>query len=149
MTYQPATFRQQGGDKFVVESGGEIEVRSGGTLDVQSGATLTDSRFTGSVSVAADELAIPVTAQYVAKTTGADAEALTLADGTPGQVLVISLVTDGGGTGTLTPTTASGFVSIAFADAGDTAALKFVDATVGWVILGTSGVAAPPAIALS
>lgn len=149
MTYQPATFRQQGGDKFVVESGGEIEVRSGGTLDVQSGATLTDSRFTGSVSVAADELAIPVTAQYVAKTTGADAEALTLADGTPGQVLVISLVTDGGGTGTLTPTTASGFVSIAFADAGDTAALKFVDATVGWVILGTAGVAAPPAIALS
>jgi hypothetical protein len=85
----------------------------------------------------------------VGKTTGADAEALTLADGVEGQILVISLETDGGGTGTLTPSTASGFVSIAFADAGDTAALMFVNSTVGWVILGTAGVTAPPAIALS
>lgn len=104
---------------------------------------------TGSTTSAADSLAIPVTATYVAKTTGADAEALTLADGVEGQVLVISLATDGGGTGTLTPTTKSGFVSIAFADAGDTAALMFVDSTVGWVILGTAGVTAPPAIAIS
>ena len=113
----------------------------------------TDHRFGAAGSrgatVAADELAIPVTARYVAKTTGADAEALTLADGTPGQVLTVSLVTDGGGTGTLTPATASGFVSIAFADAGDTATLEFIDDMTGWVILGTAGVAAPPAIALS
>jgi hypothetical protein len=104
---------------------------------------------TGSTTSAADSLAIPVTASYVGKTTGADAEALTLADGVEGQILVISLETDGGGTGTLTPSTASGFVSIAFADAGDTAALMFVNSTVGWVILGTAGVTAPPAIALS
>lgn len=104
---------------------------------------------TGSTTSAADSLAIPITASYVAKTTGADAEALTLADGVEGQILVISLAVDGGGTGTLTPTTKSGFVSIAFADAGDTAALMFVNSTVGWVILGTAGVTAPPAIALS
>jgi hypothetical protein len=102
-----------------------------------------------STTVAADVLAIPVTHQYVAKTTGADAEALTLADGVPGQVLIVNLTTDGGGTGTLTPATATGFVSIAFADAGDQAVLKFIDSTVGWVILGASGVAAPPAISLS
>lgn len=104
---------------------------------------------TGSTTSAADSLVIPVTASVVVKTTGADAEALTLADGVEGQIIVITLGTDGGGTGTLTPATATGFVSIAFADAGDTAALMFVNSTVGWVILGTAGVAAPPAIALS
>lgn len=142
------------------EPGGEVDV-FGGTADFtgtikRSGTDVSDAfdaavatPTTGSAAVAADALAIPLTAQYVAKTTGADAEALTLANGTAGQVLVISLVVDGGGTGTLTPTTASGFVSIDFADAGDTVALKYIDDTVGWVILGAAGVAAPPAIALT
>lgn len=103
----------------------------------------------GGTTSAADSLAIPVTHSYVAKTTGADAEALTLANGVPGQIITIALVVDGGGTGTLTPATKSGFVSIAFADAGDTASLLYVNDTVGWVILGTAGVAAPPAIAIT
>lgn len=102
----------------------------------------------GGTTSAADSLAIPVTHSYVAKTTGADAEALTLANGEDGQVLVLSLVTDGGGTGTLTPATCSGFATIVFADAGDTAVLLYVDDTVGWVIVGLSGVAAPPAITI-
>lgn len=98
------------------------------------------------IASAADSLAIPVTAQHVSKTTGGDAEALTLANGTPGQLLTITLVTDGGGDGTLTPATATGFATIVFADAGDTATLKFIDSTVGWILIGASGVAAPPAI---
>ena len=97
-------------------------------------------------AVAADVLAIPTTRPYVSKTTGGDAEALTLANGVPGQVLVINLATDGGGTGTLTPATSTGFATIVFADAGDQAVLLYVDDTVGWVIIGLSGVAAPPAI---
>jgi hypothetical protein len=104
---------------------------------------------TGSTTVAADALAIPVTHRYVAKTTGDDAEALTLANGVKGQKLTISLVTDGGGTGTLTPTTKSGFVSIAFADAGDTVTLEYVDDTVGWIIVGALGASAQPVVALS
>ena len=100
--------------------------------------------LTANTAVAADTLAIPVTAQVVSKTTGADAEALTLADGTPGQILHIVLVTDGNGDGTLTPTTATGWATIVFADAGDRATLQFVDSTVGWIILGLSGVSAPP-----
>ncbi len=95
-------------------------------------------------TVAADVLAIPVTHPYVKKTTGADAEALTLADGEPGQVLCISLVTDGGGDGTLTPTTATDWATIVFADAGDRAVLYYVDDTMGWIILGLSGVSGPP-----
>ena len=96
---------------------------------------------------AADSLAIPVTHGYVAKTTGADAEALTLADGVPGQKLIINLVTDGGGTGTLTPATATGFSTIAFADAGDQAVLFFVDSTTGWIILSVFGLTAQPTVA--
>lgn len=103
----------------------------------------TDDRTT---TVAADVLAIPVSHGYVAKTTGGDAEALTLADGDPGQVLVINLTTDGGGDGTLTPATKTGFATIVFADAGDQAVLMYVDDTVGWIILAATGVSAPPAI---
>lgn len=100
------------------------------------------------LDVAADVLAIPITHPYVSKTTGADAEALTLADGIPGQGLIIQLAVDGGGTGTLTPATSTGFATIVFADAGDTATLMYVDDSIGWIIIGTYGVAAPPAITI-
>jgi hypothetical protein len=93
---------------------------------------------------AADSLAIPVSHGYVAKTTGADAEALTLADGSPGQLLVVNLTTDGGGDGTLTPATATGWATIVFADALDQATLLYVDDTIGWIILGAKGAAGPP-----
>jgi hypothetical protein len=101
---------------------------------------------TGNTTSIADSLAIPVTHGVVVKTTGADAEALTLANGVAGQVLTIVLGTDGGGDGTLTPTTKTGFATIVFADAGDTATLLYVDDVTGWVIMGTAGVAAPPVI---
>ena len=105
---------------------------------------LTDYDDSPIVTVAADVLAIPVTHPYVQKTTGADAEALTLADGLPGQTLCITLSTDGGGVGTLTPSTSTDWATIVFADAGDRAVLYYVDDTVGWIIIGLSGVAAPP-----
>lgn len=100
--------------------------------------------FPVSTTSAADSLAIPVTHQIVTKTTGADAEALTLANGVEGQELIIILGTDGGGDGTLTPATATGWATIVFADAGDRAVLRFINSTVGWVIMSLSGVAAPP-----
>ena len=96
------------------------------------------------VAVADDVLPIPVTHGYVNKETGGDAEALTLANGKPGQVLFIKLYIDGNGDGTLTPATASGWATIVFADAGDRATLLYVDDTIGWIIVGLSGVAAPP-----
>lgn len=114
-------------------------------FDAFPNLTITGT-FTGSTTVAADVLAIPVTHRYVAKTTGADAEALTLADGTAGQRLTIELATDGGGDGTLTPTTKTGFAAIVFADAGDVVTLEYVDDTVGWIIVGAAGATAQPAI---
>lgn len=117
------------------------------TGTVRLGRAAPTAASAGSTAVAGGTLAIPVTHRYVAKTTGG-VEALTLADGLPGQRLTISLVADGGD-GTLTPTTKSGFASIVFADAGDTVTLEFVDATVGWVIVGAHGATAQPAVALS
>lgn len=114
-------------------------VKLGGVVAL-TGATTTS---------AADSLAQPITHRYVGKTTGADAEALTLANGSPGQVITISLVVDGNGTGTLTPATATGFVSVALADAGDTVTLQYIDDTVGWILIGYYGVAAPPTVAIT
>jgi hypothetical protein len=149
------------GGKLDIKSGAELQLAgtaitaSAAELNKMDGVTLTAAQIneagvtqtlTAATSVAADALVIPVTHEVVSKTTGADGEALTLADGSPGQVLVIVLVADGGGDGTLTPATATGWATIVFADAGDTVSLKFVDGTVGWVILGSAGVAAPPVI---
>jgi hypothetical protein len=41
MTYQPAVYRQQGGDELVVASSGLITVESGGKIDLESGSTMT------------------------------------------------------------------------------------------------------------
>lgn len=136
---------------------GKFELRQGDQAPMIDGVEVTASAanlnamdavadLAGSAAVAADVLAIPVTKRYVAKTTGADAEALTLANGVAGQRLNIALVVDGGGTGTLTPTTCSGFATIVFADAGDIVDLEYVDDTVGWILVGSAGVAAPPVI---
>ena len=86
---------------------------------------------------------MPITHGIVAGTTGG-AEAWTLADGTPGQELMIYLAVDAG-KGTLTPTTKTGFATIEFDDAGDQVVLRFLP-TLGWIIISAAGVAGPPAI---
>lgn len=100
----------------------------------------------GATTSAADSLAIPITHSIVTKTTGADAEALTLADGEEGQTLTITLGTDGGGAGTLTPSTATGWATAVFADAGDTITVQYVDDSVGWILLSAYGLTAQPTV---
>ena len=95
---------------------------------------------TATVEAAAGAAAIPVTHTIVNKTAGVD-EAMTLENGKPGQVLQVVLL---GGNGTLTPATKTGFVGIVFEQVKDKATLYYVNDTVGWIILGLSGVAAPP-----
>ena len=82
-------------------------------------------------------LPVPITARFVTMVTGG-AEALTLADGVPGQESTIIFGADSGD-GTLTPTTKTGFSTIVFADVGDYAHLRFVDTTVGWIVMGSGG----------
>ena len=69
-------------------------------------------------------------------TTGANA--LTLANGTNGQIKIITMVVDGGD-GTLTPTTFANGTTMTFNDAGDTVMLVYTT-TLGWTIVSNSGV---------
>ena len=98
----------------------------------------------GKTTKASGTLAVPVTHRSVVMTTGG-AEALTLANGLPGQRLHLVLGTDGGD-GTLTPTTCTGFATIIFADAKDNVDLEFIDSTTGWIVLGSAGVTASPVL---
>ena len=56
-----------------------------------------------------------------------------------GQEIVLTLGTATSGAGTLTPTTATGWATAVFTVAGDGLSLKYVDDTVGWIVLGSYG----------
>lgn len=109
-------------------------------------ALITDYTEDLILDVAEDALVMPLTHPMIAKTTGSDAEALTLANGIPGQTLTINLVTDGNGKGTLTPATSTWWATIEFDDAGDQVTLLYVNDTVGWIILSALGLTAQPTV---
>ena len=84
--------------------------------------------------------AVDITSAISTIATGAGAMALTLANGTSaGQMKFLTMITDGGGTATLTPTTLNGYSTIAFADDGDSVLLLYLDATSGWTIISNLG----------
>ena len=76
-------------------------------------------------TVAADVLPIPVTASVCHKTSGSDAEALTIVAGTSGQVLIVVMIVDGGGTATLSGAQING--SVAFSEVGHAATLLYTN----------------------
>lgn len=73
----------------------------------------------------------------VTKVTSTGANALTLANGTDGQVKIIVMVAYGGDA-TLTPTTKTGFSTITFNTAGDGVVLVYTTTT-GWIVAGNNG----------
>jgi hypothetical protein len=86
--------------------------------------------------------AVSITTPATAVTTTAPAQALTLANGTAGQIKTIAHVaTSGGGTAVLTPTTKTGYTTITFTNAGETATLQYFT-TAGWLILSLRGAVA-------
>ena len=90
--------------------------------------------------------AVDITSAVTKYTSGAGAEALTLADSTiVGQIKVIIMIVDGGD-GTLTPTTLLGGTTITFADAGDAVVLLWVT-TLGWVRIAQGGPGVGPVMA--
>ena len=86
-------------------------------------------------------------ATLLKKTTGA-ADTMVLPAAQPGQIVSVVVAVDGG-TVVITAVAATGWTSIALADAGDQVSFPYLNDTDGWIILGTSGVAAPPAVAIS
>ena len=107
--------------------------------------------FSGATSLTSNTTTIPTSYSLVRKvitdevgysgSTPISYASGTLANGTPGQILtiIITAVT-GSGTYTLTPATMTGFTSLLFNAALDSATLLYVDSTVGWIVLSTNSV---------
>ena len=101
--------------------------------------TLTSATLTGlfgSVQSLTGAGAVDLT-NTVTEITSTAADALTLANGTVGQIKVITMIVDGGDA-TLTPTTFAGGTTITFNDAGDSVILVY-NTTVGWVAVANQG----------
>jgi len=58
MSYEPKVYREQGGDKIVVASGGEINIESGGTVtaDGTQASTIADAAVNLKTDYAVDDI---------------------------------------------------------------------------------------------
>jgi hypothetical protein len=113
------------------------------TTDATTGATTVNSSFGTDVVLGTQSLsgagAVDLTNAFTALTTTGAAQALTLANGTVGEIKIISHVVDGG-SAVLTPTTKIGFSTITFTAVGDSAMLVYTAA--GWDIVALNGAVA-------
>jgi hypothetical protein len=83
--------------------------------------------------------AVNVTDMFTSLTSSGAAQALTLANGTAGQIKIITHTVDGG-SAVLTPTTKIGFTTITFTGVGESAMLIYTSA--GWAIVSLNGAVA-------
>ena len=83
--------------------------------------------------------AVNVTDMLTSLTSTGSAQALTLANGTAGQIKIITHTVDGG-SAVLTPTTKIGFTTITFTGVGESATLIYTAA--GWAIMALNGAVA-------
>ena len=120
------------------ENGFESITKNGTTGAITTNASY-GSTITGGVQALSGAGAADLTNLVTELTTGAGAAAVTLANGTTaGQIKIITMVVDGGGTATITPATFANGTSIAFADVNDTVVLVYAN-TIGWVVAANTG----------
>jgi hypothetical protein len=93
--------------------------------------------ITASVQSLSGAGAVNVTDMMTSLTTTGASQALTLANGTAGQIKIITHTVDGG-SAVLTPTTKIGFSTITFTNVGDSVSLIYTSA--GWAVTGSKGV---------
>jgi hypothetical protein len=113
------------------------------TVNSVTGAVAIGATFGNDVVLATQSLsgagAVDVTNAFTALTTTGAAQALTLANGTVGEIKIITHVVDGG-SAVLTPTTKIGFSTITFTGVGESATLVYTAA--GWAIVALNGAVA-------
>ena len=120
------------------ENGFQSVTKNGTTGAITTNATYNGT-ITGGVQALSGAGAADLTNLVTELTTGAGAAAVTLANGTTaGQIKIITMVVDGGGTATVTPATFANGTNLAFADVNDTVMLVWAN-TIGWVIVSNSG----------
>ena len=104
------------------------------SVNASYGATIT-----GGVQSLSGAGAVDLTNLVTELTTAAGAAAVTLADGTTsGQVKIINMIVDGGGTATVTPVTFAGSTTIAFDAVAESVTLVW-NSTIGWVATSVQG----------
>ncbi len=110
------------------------------TKNATTGAVTTNASYdkgiTGGVQSLSGAGAVDIV-NLVTEVTTTGADALTLADGTVGQIKIITMIVDGGN-GTLTPTTFANGTNITFDAVNETVCLLFAN-TIGWVVVSNSG----------
>jgi hypothetical protein len=126
--------------------GGALDLSSppaiGGTAAAAGTFTnlAVSNRITGAIQPLDADGAVSLTTPITTLTTGGeDPLALTLADGTAGQIKIITMIVDGGEDAVVTPATPLGFTTLTFGDEGDGVTLVYTAS--GWVIVGNNGVA--------
>ena len=111
------------------------------SINSTTGAVTVNSTFDTGVVLGNQNLsgagAVDITNALTSLTTTGASQALTLADGTVGEMKVIVHTVDGG-SAILTPTTKIGFSTITFTAVGDSATLIYT--ATGWAIIGSRGV---------
>lgn len=110
------------------------------SINSTTGAVTTGATFGNDIVLSTQSLsgagAVDITNAFTSLTTTGAAQALTLANGTVGEIKVIVHTVDGG-SAVLTPTTALGFTTMTFTNAGDSITLVYTSA--GWAIIGNRG----------
>jgi hypothetical protein len=113
------------------------------SISAASGAVTVNSSFGSDVVLGTQSLsgagAVDITNAFTNLTTTGAAQALTLANGTLGEIKIISHAVDGG-SAVLTPTTKIGFSTITFTAVGDSCMLVYTSA--GWDIVALNGAVA-------
>ena len=114
------------------------------TKDATTGAITTNATYgatiTGGVQSLSGAGAVDLTNLVTELTTAGGAAAVTLADGTTsGQIKIIYMVVDGGGTATVTPATFASGTTLAFDAVAESATLVW-NSAIGWVLSADRGV---------
>ena len=120
------------------DSGFFMLPKDGGSARATPNTLLSGNKTVGTREGVNSATALSLNTMISELTTAGSALAMTLADGVVGQVKIITMVVDGGGTATLTPNTFANGTTIAFDAVNETVMLVYAT-TIGWVVVSNSG----------
>ena len=110
----------------------------GGSARATPNTLLSGNKTVGTTEAVNSATALSLNTMISELTTAGSGLAMTLANGVVGQIKIITMVVDGGGTATLTPTSFANGSTIAFDAVNETVMLVYAN-TIGWVVVSNSG----------
>ena len=120
------------------DSGFFMLPKDGGSARATPNPLLSGAKTVGTTEAVNSATALSLNTMISELTTAGSGLAMTLANGVVGQVKIITMVVDGGGTATLTPATFANGTTIAFDAINETVMLVYAN-TIGWVVVSNSG----------